>query len=247
MMGALNSWNNTEVREGWKRQSISCLGVVFTKGTWWHDRRHNILSSVPNISLVSEEKIAKCWEEGLGLARCRGGDGNPGDEGLKDTWSDVSFSVSLFFCLSVWQIFSLREFIKTWPPSPQLHAPPWCQCGRRPWGNRWRCPRRASWPRPGSGQPAENGGDTWDDGSELEAPTPGHPTFLLLSFHQNSRPPKMAIKTPHKRGDLLEFVVVHLQPEHRLLLLCETLFSLVHLKKANIITNLKMMIIMLTP
>ena len=44
----------------------------------------------------------------------------------------------------------------------------------------------------------------------------------------------------------MEFVV-HLETEHRLLLLCETLLSLVHLKKVNIITNLKMMIIMLTP
>ena len=52
-------------------------------------------SSVLNISLVSKKNIAKCfslknWTQsrpgwGRGAARCRGGDGSQGGEGLKDT------------------------------------------------------------------------------------------------------------------------------------------------------------------
>ena len=76
------------------------------------------------------------------------------------------------------QLLHTYHLSQTWPPSPQRHGRPWCQCGqRRPWWSRPRCPRQASWPRP-----AEDGScDTWDDCSA--ATTPEDPTILYSFFN----------------------------------------------------------------
>ena len=93
----LNSWNSTEVHEGWKAKVLlsPCLEVhqsiclEFTKGTLWHNQRHNILSlgfisGAQNISLVSRQKIGTCFSSKKNHTKAWGWLGVEGEMAAKE-------------------------------------------------------------------------------------------------------------------------------------------------------------------